>query len=369
MSGKMKYSIVIPCYKSSKTISKVVELTMGEMQGKEAEFILVNDASPDGGATFCVLSELTETYDNVTVIDLAKNAGQHNAVMAGLNYARGDYIIAMDDDMQTHPSQIHKLLEEMEQGWDIVYAYYPRKKHSWYRNLGSAVNFWTVRKLIGKPRDLKTSSFWVIRKFVRDYVIQYQNPYAYLQGLFLRTTQKITCVPVEHFERAEGTSNYNLKALIRLWSNVLGFSVVPLRMAIWLGLCFSLIGIAGAFGVFVKKIIFQASVAGWTSLMIAICFFSGIMLLFMGLIGEYVGRMFLADNRQPQYVVRQALKGSDRHLCETGKEKDVEQTEEKINDIGGGSVSGSPDPTGQTHGDRNFGGERSGELSGVCLRG
>ncbi|GFI33042.1 undecaprenyl-phosphate 4-deoxy-4-formamido-L-arabinose transferase [Lachnospiraceae bacterium] len=240
---KMKYSIVIPCYKSSKTISKVVELTMGEMQGKEAEFILVNDASPDGGATFRVLSELAETYGNVTVIDLAKNAGQHNAVMAGLNYARGDYIIAMDDDMQTHPSQIHKLLEEMEQGWDIVYAYYPRKKHSWYRNVGSAVNFWTVRKLIGKPRDLKTSSFWVIRKFVRDYVIQYQNPYAYLQGLFLRTTQKITCVPVEHFERAEGTSNYNLKALIRLWSNVLGFSVVPLRMAIWLGLCFSLIGI------------------------------------------------------------------------------------------------------------------------------
>ena len=110
----MKYSIVIPCYKSSKTISKVVELTMGEMQGKEAEFILINDASPDGGATFCVLSELAETYDNVTVIDLAKNAGQHNAVMAGLNYARGDYIIAMDDDMQTHPSQIHKLLEEID---------------------------------------------------------------------------------------------------------------------------------------------------------------------------------------------------------------------------------------------------------------
>ena len=220
----MKYSIVIPCYNSGKTISKVVLLTMQEMKGKEVEFILVNDASPDGGATFQALSELAAAYKNVTVIDLAKNAGQHNAVMAGLNYAQGDYIIAMDDDMQTHPSQIHKLLEEIEQGWDIVYAYYPRKKHSWYRNLGSAVNFWTVRKLIGKPKDLKTSSFWVIRKFVRDYVIQYQNPYAYLQGLFLRTTQKITCIPVEHFEREEGKSNYNLDPALVKCSGIFGGS-------------------------------------------------------------------------------------------------------------------------------------------------
>lgn len=108
--------------------------------------------------------------------------------MAGLNYAQGDLLIAMDDDMQTHPSQLHFLLDEIEKGYDIVYGYYPDKKHSAFRNFGSYLNYLTVRILIGKPKDMKTSSYWVIRKFVRDYVIQYQSPYTHLQGLFLRTT-------------------------------------------------------------------------------------------------------------------------------------------------------------------------------------
>lgn len=300
----MKYSIVIPCYRSSATISKVVTMTMQEMTGKEIEFILVNDCSPDEGKTYHAIKVLSEKYTNVIAVDLAKNAGQHNAVMAGLNYAQGDYIIAMDDDMQTHPSQIHKLLAEVEQGYDIVYAYYPQKKHSWYRNIGSAINFWTVRKLIGKPKDLKTSSFWVIKRFVRDYVIQYKNAYSYIQGLFLRTTRNIKSVPVEHFERESGTSNYTFKALIKLWSNVIGFSVVPLRLAAILGGTFSFVGIFGAVFIIIRKILFHVTVEGWTSLMVAICFFSGIILFFMGLIGEYIGRMFLANNNQPQYVVR-----------------------------------------------------------------
>lgn len=326
----MKYSIVIPCYKSSATIQKVVLLAMQEMRGKETEFVLVNDGSPDEGKTLQKMVELAEEYPNVYAIDLAKNVGQHNAVMAGLNYAQGDYIIAMDDDMQTHPSQIHKLLAELEHGYDIVYAYYPQKKHKWYRNIGSAINSWTVRKLIGKPKDLKTSSFWVIRRFVRDDVIQYKNAYSYIQGLFLRTTGNIKCVPVEHFEREIGKSNYTLKALIRLWSNIIGFSVIPLRMASILGIAFSFLGICGALVIFFRKILFHISVEGWTSLMIAIFFFSGIILLFMGLIGEYIGRMFLASNHQPQYVVRNIY----GHR---------EEMYEKINDTGSRGLSGTVD--------------------------
>lgn len=310
----MKYSFVIPCYNSSMTISEVVEQTVEEMKhmGREDfEFVLVNDCSPDGGKTIQKLSELSKTYDFVRVIDLAKNAGQHNAIMAGLNYSSGDVIIGMDDDMQTHPSQLGKLFAEFEKGYDIVYGYYPEKKHSLFRNLGSRFNHFTVRLLIGKPKELKTSSYWVIRRFIRDNVIQYQSPYTYLQGLFLRTTQNIASVPIQHFKRQVGQSNYTFRKLVQLWGNILGFSIIPLRLSVWCGYLFSGISIIGAIVILIKKIFNPSMALGWPSLMVATCFFSGITLLFLGLIGEYIGRMFLQINRQPQYVVRQVLQKED----------------------------------------------------------
>ena len=221
----MLYSIIIPCYNSSKTIRKVVELTMAEMTRLERtpfEFVLVDDFSPDGGQTVSELEALANDYSCIKIVELAKNSGQHNAVMAGLNYASGDALIAMDDDMQTHPSQLPVLFAEFDKGHDIVYGYYPQKKHSLFRNFGSYINYISVRILIGKPKDMKTSSFWIIRKFVRDYVIQYKSQYTHLQGLFLRTTKDISCVPVKHFEREVGTSNYTFKKLVGLWSNIMG---------------------------------------------------------------------------------------------------------------------------------------------------
>ena len=230
----MLYSIVIPCYNSSRTIRKVVEMTAAEMDklGRAPyEFVLVDDFSPDGGDTLHELLDLAGEYPFVKVVELARNAGQHNAIMAGLNNASGDAIIAMDDDLQTHPSQLHILLEEFDKGSDIVYGYYPEKKHSLFRNFGSYVNYLSVRILIGKPKDMKTSSFWIIKKFVRDYVIQYKSPYTHLQGLFLRTTRKITSVPIKHFEREYGKSNYTLKKLLHLWSNIMGYSVAEMAFS------------------------------------------------------------------------------------------------------------------------------------------
>ena len=205
----MLYSIVVPCYKSAHTIRQVVELTadkMEEMGRTPYEFVLVDDCSPDGGDTICELRAVADDHPYVKVIELAQNSGQHNAVMAGLNYAEGDAIIAMDDDLQTHPSQLPKLFEEFDKGYDIVYGHYPEKHHSLFRNFGSWLNYISVRILIGKPKDLKTSSFWIIMKFVRDYVIQYKSHYTHLQGLFLRTTRNISSVPIEHFDRAYGSS-------------------------------------------------------------------------------------------------------------------------------------------------------------------
>lgn len=304
------YSFVIPCYNSSESIRHVVELTMEEMEKmnrREFEFVLVNDYS-SSTKTMPVLKKLAEEYPCVTVLNLAKNAGQHNAIMAGLNYAKGDILIGMDDDMQTHPSQLPYLFEELEKGYDIVYGYYPEKKHSAFRNFGSWVNYISVRILIGKPKELKTSSYWVARKFVRDSVIEYQAPYAYIQCLFLRTTRNISCIPIQHFQREEGESNYTFKRLLKLWSNIIGFSITPLRLTEYCGFGLSLLSIIAAVVVLIRKILNPAMALGWPSLMIVICFFSGIQLMFLGLIGEYIGRMFLGLNRQPQYVIREVIR-------------------------------------------------------------
>lgn len=305
----MKYSIVIPCYNSSHTIRKVVEETAAEMErlGRVPfEFILTDDHSPDGGACLKELRALADEYDYVKVIELAKNAGQHNATMAGLNYAEGDVIISMDDDGQTHCSQLHKLFAKFDEGYDVVFGYYEDKKHSGFRNFGSWVNYQTVRILIGKPKEMKTSSYWVIRRYVRDYIIEYKSQFTHLQGLFLRTvsTERIASVPVEHFERAYGSSGYTLKKLIGLWSNIMGFSTVPLKFAQRTGAVLSLIGLIGAIVVFIRKLINPAIAVGWSSLMVGLFFFSGVIIFFLGIIGEYIGRLFLSMSNSPQYVVK-----------------------------------------------------------------
>ena len=304
----MLYSVVIPCYKSDQTIRKVVELTMEEFKSMgrgDLEFVLVDDKSPDGGKTVQALRGLVRDYACVRVIELAKNGGQHNAVMAALNYTRGDIIIAMDDDMQTHPSQLPILLNEMDKGYDIVYGYYEKKKESGFRRFGSYLNYMTVRVLIGKPKDLKTSSFWAIRRYVRDYAVQYRSSFTHLQGVFLRITRNISSVPITHFKREVGTSTYTFKKLVQLWGNIMGFSIVPLHIATMCGYCASALGIILGIYAIVHKILHPMTTLGWPSMMAALCFFAGLILTFQGLLGEYVGRLFLGQCNNPQYVVRQ----------------------------------------------------------------
>lgn len=320
----MKYSIIIPCYKSALSIRQVVEETGKELNklGRTPfEFVLVDDYSPDGGDTLRELRALADENDFVRVVELAQNAGQHNAVMAGLNVADGDVLIAMDDDGQTHWSQLSVLFDEFDKGFDIVYGYYPEKKHSGFRNFGSWINYVSFRVLIGKPKDLKTSSFWIIRKYVRDYVVQYKSQYTHLQGLFLRTTRNISSVPVKHFDRTHGKSGYTIKKLIGLWSNVMGFSIVPLRIARNTGLFFSVLSLLGALAIILKKILAPTSAVGWYSMMVCICFFSGLIMLFLGLIGEYLGRMYLGMSNNPQFVIRDIYSGKKESLLEDN-EKD-----------------------------------------------
>ena len=301
------YSIIVPCYKSAETIEKVVETTVMEMNkmGRgDLEFVLVNDCSPDNGATIAKLKELAQKYSYVKVVDLAKNSGQHNAVMAGLRMASGDVFISMDDDMQTRPSELHKMFKAFDEGWDVVYGAYAQKKENVFRLMGSWVNKMCSVVFLNRPKDLRSSSFWIIRKYVRDSIVEYEGAHAYLLGLILRATSSITCVEVEHFEREVGSSGYNLKALIKLWSNIIGFTIKPLRIVMYGGTGISVASILYAVYIIIRKLVSPHIEAGWASIMVAVFFSLGVELFFIGLIGEYVGRTYMNLNKEPQYVIK-----------------------------------------------------------------
>lgn len=308
------YSVVIPCYKSSETIEEVVTTTLVEMEKNnraDIEFVLVNDCSPDDGKTMNVLRTLAEKYSFVKVVNLAKNVGQHNAMMAGLRNATGDVIISMDDDMQTRPSELQKMFVEFDKGYDVVYGCYPEKKHSVFRNFGSWFNRVTVTWLLKKPKDIRSSSFWIMRKFVKDSIITYTGSHTYLLGLILRTTHNIKSVEVNHYEREHGSSGYTFKSLLGLWSNIIGFTSKPLEIAMHIGYIVSFGSLVAAIIVFIKKIINPSLTVGWTSTIIAILFSLGIILMFMGLIGEYIGRMYIQINNEPQYVIKEIINDED----------------------------------------------------------
>ncbi|WP_304425653.1 glycosyltransferase family 2 protein [uncultured Adlercreutzia sp.] len=303
----MLVSVVIPCYYSEKMIATVVAQTREEITkaGYEYEFILVNDGSTDG--TFKVISELCAEDSHVVGINCAKNSGQHNAIMAGLRQAQGELVLIMDDDMQTHPSQCVKLLDAMEGGSDVIFASWPEHKQAWWRELGSKFTVWSMRVLTDRPKEIYASNFIVLRRHIRDEVVRYQGPYVYIQGLLFRATANIKNVEVTHFERAQGTSGYNLKSLIRLWSTVLNFSMMPLRFAAVVGAVLGAIGIVSAIAIAVMRLLDPSMQTGWPSLMATILTCSGLIIMFLGLIGEYLGRVFMTINNAPQYVLKETI--------------------------------------------------------------
>lgn len=228
----MLVSVIIPCYYSEKTIAKVVELVMEEFhknEGYECEFVLVNDGSKD--RTFEEIRRLGEKYPNVCGINLMRNFGQHNALMAGFRYTNGDFVLGMDDDMQTHPSQIFKLIHKMEEGYDVVYGVYPVRKNSPLKNLTSKLNEVSSRIMLNRPKDIVSSNFWMVTRAVRDEVIKYDSFNPYVDGIFYRITHNIGNVPVEHHKREYGTSGYTFRKLINLWLAYWNFSVIPLRIS------------------------------------------------------------------------------------------------------------------------------------------
>lgn len=304
-----KISFVIPCYRSEKTLPGVVaeiEEKMKTMEGYEYDLFLVNDCSPDG--TLEVIRNLCREHKNIRGIDFARNFGQHSALMAGLRHSDGDYVVCLDDDGQTPADEVDKLLDKLEEGYDAVYARYDHKQHSLFRNFGSKLNERMTRIMLGKPKELYVSSYFAVKRFVAEDMVRYENSYPYVIGLVLRSTGNIANVSVNHREREVGTSGYTLKKLINLWFNgFTAFSVKPLRIATGIGAFSAVAGFFYGIYTIVKRLLNPDVPMGFSSTMAAIVFFGGMIMLMLGLIGEYIGRIYISLNNSPQYVIREKI--------------------------------------------------------------
>jgi len=305
-SSCTKISIVIPVYNAQTTIAKLVNQLITEIPSEYAlEIVLVNDYSSDNSHSEC-LKLYNDNKDKVKYLSLAKNFGEHNAVMAGLNKVTGDYTIIMDDDFQNPVTEVIKLVDyAINNDYDVVYTYYDEKKHKAWRNLGSLINSKMANILLKKPKDLYLSSFKCMNRFLVEEIIKYDLPYPYIDGLILRTTSDIGKIQVAHESRQHGKSGYTFIKLIKLWSNMFtSFSVIPLRIAIFVGMFFALTGFL--FGIYsiIEHFIVPDLPRGFSLTITAIFTFAGIQLISLGMIGEYIGRIFISQNKQPQYIVK-----------------------------------------------------------------
>lgn len=301
-----KVSIVIPCYNSEDTISYVVDEIIAVINKViDYEIILVND-----GSTIelwnIIISIVNKYSGKVKGINFAKNFGQHAALMAGYRAAKGDIIIQMDDDGQCNPVGILPLIDKIKEGYDVAFAKYPEEKKTKFRSIGSEFNRRMCISLINMPGDLHPTSFAAFRRFIVEEMIKYDKPYPYIGGLIFRSTTNICNVEVEHRERMSGKSNYKLKNLFKLWLNgFTAFSVKPLEIASLSGVVIALIGIIYAVFIIVRRLLGGPVLAGWSSLVALTLILDGFLLMMLGLVGEYIGRIYICLNNAPQYVIRE----------------------------------------------------------------
>ena len=309
--NKPKLSFVIPCYGSEKTIEHVVSDIVATVENKNPyEVICVNDCSPDG--VYTVLAKLSAENKNIKVVNLAKNFGQHNAMMAGYHHVTGDIVITLDDDGQTDPNVCYKLIEAIDDDTDVVYARYPSKKHNIFRNFGTWMSKMMKIWLCDWPKTLTGTSYFAAKRFIIDEIKKYENPYTFPTGLIIRVTRKVKNVDIEHHAREFGKSGYTFKKLLNLWLNgFTQFSVKPLRISTFIGGIFALCGFIFALATVIRKLVHPEILVGYSSIMCVLLFIGGMLMIMLGLIGEYIGRIYICLNKAPQYVIRNTLNIED----------------------------------------------------------
>jgi len=312
MYKNKKISFVIPCYKSAKTIGHVVGMIYDEFPTEQynIEIVLVNDGSGDD--TFEAISKLAIEHKEIIAVNLGRNFGQDAATICGYNYASGDYIVTLDDDGQNPPKEAHKLLAKMDEGYDAVFGKYHEKKDSAFKKWGHNVNGWMATSFIGKPKDLELQSYFAMNSYLRKEVVKYKGSYPYIWGLMLRASNNMTNVYIEHEEREEGKSTYTLGKLIKNWvDGFLGFSIKPLRIATVIGMIAAILGFILLIVVVIRRFMHPEEVEGWTSLISVISILSGVQLITIGVVGEYVGRVFSINSNAPQFAVRDVVNGQE----------------------------------------------------------
>ncbi len=304
-------SFVLPCYRSDETIEGVcaeIAETMALRTEYDYEIIAVNDCSPDG--VLEVLRRLARENSRIRVVDLAKNFGKHSAMMAGFRFVCGEYIVNLDDDGQCPVNELWKLIDAVDAGgYDCATAVYPKKQEAAWKLFGSRVNARMVNWLIEPPKGITVENFFVIRRYVCDEILRYPNPFPYVSGLLMRTTHRIKMIPMEERKRADGkATGFTFKKSFSLFANGLtAFSVKPLRIAALLGVIFAVLGFLYGLFVIIRKLTHPEIMMGYSSIMAVQLFSSGIIMLLLGVIGEYIGRIYISLNRSPQYVIRETV--------------------------------------------------------------
>ena len=302
-----KLSFVIPCYGSENTISNVIHDIVNTVKKEDDyEIICVNDCSKDN--VYGVLCDIAKTNKKVKVINLSKNFGQHNALMCGFRHASGDIVVCLDDDGQTDPKQCYKLIDALDENVDVAIAKYPTKHHNPFRNFGSFINKKMSEWLCDFPKNIASTSYYASKKFVIDEIINYTQPFTFLGGIFVRTTRNMINVEIEHKDRLSGKSGYTFKSLLSLWFNgFTAFSVKPLRIASFLGIFTSFVGFVFGLYILIRKIIDPSRLIGYSSIMCVILFIGGMIMMILGLMGEYIGRIYICLNNSPQYVIKNKI--------------------------------------------------------------
>lgn len=315
-------SFVVPVYNGAATINEVVRQIQRVFHDHSIEIVLVNDGSRDDSDLVC-RSLASHSSGSIRFLNLARNFGEHHAVLAGLAVTRGEAVAVLDDDGQHPAEEALKLWRALKTtGCDVIYGRYIEKQHNLFRNLGSRFNDVMATWLLRKPADLYLSSFKVMNRFLVDQIVRYRGPFPYVDGLIFWTTRNIGQIDVTHRPRIAGRSGYTLCRLIRLWLNMfLGFSIAPLRVAAALGLATSFFSVLCLAAIVVDKLWINPGVPpGVPTILACITFFSGVQLTILGFVGEYVGRSFLTQNGMPQYVVREMIADpSPEDSCQSDK--------------------------------------------------
>jgi len=300
----MDISVIIPVFNSEKILKKLVGQISVELKKYKYEVYLVNDFSRD--KSWNVIEEISAKSKNFIGISLIKNFGQDNAIMAGLRNCTGKIVVVMDDDLQHSPKDISLLVSKCNSGWDVCFADFKLgKKYSFYKKFLSKINSKIGNLILQKPGNIYLSPFKAIHHSVVKNIIEYNGPFPYIDGLILRSTSSITQITVNHFPRELGVSNYDLlKGASVFLKHLTGFSIIPLRIAILIGIFSALFGFFLGFYFIVSYLLFGSNVAGWTTLIVTELIIGGTILISLGMIGEYLGRVYLLLNKSPQYIIK-----------------------------------------------------------------